>query len=212
MDYVRMRQDMIASLRIRGITDEQTLHAIMQTPRHLFMESAFKHSAYEDQAWTIGSGQTISQPYIVARMTSLVAAVQRESVLEIGTGSGYQAAVLAHMFSKVFSVERIHSLSAKAEKRFESLGYKNIYCRYGDGMQGWPEWGPYNAIVCTAASSEKPTVLLDQLNNDGVLVIPMVSTQDRHMQHLWVYTKCDGKLAKRSVEQVSFVPILAGKS
>jgi protein-L-isoaspartate(D-aspartate) O-methyltransferase len=166
------RKRLVAELRQKGITDEEVLRAIDTVPRHLFMDPAFLTHAYVDKAFPLSSGQTISQPYTVAIQTSLLRIRKRDKILEIGTGSGYQAAVLAEMGAKVFTIERYRDLFLKAQKILTSLGY-NADFFYGDGYEGKPQYGPFDGIIVTAAAPEAPASLLQQLKTGGRLVIPV---------------------------------------
>jgi protein-L-isoaspartate(D-aspartate) O-methyltransferase len=166
------RKRLVAELRHKGITDEEVLRAIDTVPRHLFMDPAFLNHAYIDKAFPISSGQTISQPYTVAIQTSLLKIKKRDKVLEVGTGSGYQAAVLAEMGVKVYTIERYRDLYLKAQRILLSLGY-NADFFYGDGYEGKPQYGPFDGIIVTAAAPEAPTKLLNQLKTGGRLVIPV---------------------------------------
>jgi len=166
------RKKLVAELRQKGIDDEEVLRAIDTVPRHLFMDPAFLSHAYVDKAFPITSGQTISQPYTVAIQTSLLRVKKRDKILEIGTGSGYQAAILAEIGAKVFTIERFRELFLKAQKTLTSLGYSADFF-YGDGYEGKPQYGPYDGIIITAAASEVPQTLLQQLKIGGRLVIPL---------------------------------------
>lgn len=166
------RKRLVAELRQKGITDEEVLRAIDTVPRHLFMDPAFLNHAYVDKAFPLSSGQTISQPYTVAVQTSLLRVKKRDKILEIGTGSGYQAAVLAEMGAKVYTIERFRELYLKAQRTLTSLGY-NADFFYGDGFEGKPQYGPFDGIIVTAAAPEVPSLLLQQLKIGGRLVIPV---------------------------------------
>lgn len=166
------RQRLVEELRQKGITDEKVLRAINTVPRHLFMDPVFLNHAYVDKAFPIDFGQTISQPYTVAFQTSLLKIEKRNKILEIGTGSGYQAAILAEMGMKVFTIERFREIHLKAQKLLTSLGY-NIDFFYGDGYAGKPQYGPFDAIIITAAASETPSELLKQLKIGGRMVVPI---------------------------------------
>jgi len=166
------RQRLVEELRQKGITDEEVLRAINTVPRHLFMDPVFLNHAYVDKAFPIDFGQTISQPYTVAFQTSLLKIEKRNKILEIGTGSGYQAAILAEMGMKVFTIERFREIHLKAQKLLTSLGY-NIDFFYGDGYAGKPQYGPFDAIIITAAASETPSELLKQLKIGGRMVVPI---------------------------------------
>ncbi len=166
------RKKLVAELRKKGISDEEVLRAIDTVPRHLFMDPAFLVHAYTDKAFPITSGQTISQPYTVAVQSSLLRVKKRDKILEIGTGSGYQAAVLAQMGAKVYTIERFRDLFLKAQATLISLGY-SIDFFYGDGYEGKPQYGPFDGIIITAAAPEIPQILLQQLRINGRLVIPV---------------------------------------
>ncbi len=167
-----MRDKLVNSLRQKGITDEEVLRAINTVPRHIFMDPAFMHHAYTDKAFPIAAGQTISQPYTVAFMTSLLKVKKRHKILEIGTGSGYQAAILAEMGAKVYTIERCKELFIKSQQTIATLGY-NIHFFFGDGYLGKPEYGPYDGIIITAAIPEISETLLKQLKTGGRLVAPL---------------------------------------
>ncbi|MCB1756370.1 MAG: protein-L-isoaspartate(D-aspartate) O-methyltransferase [Gammaproteobacteria bacterium] len=170
----RTRDRMVQRLEAQGIRDRRVLEVMASVPRHLFMDEALSSRAYEDVALPIGDGQTISQPYIVARMTEILLAAGRvRSVLEVGTGSGYQAAVLSRLVERVYTCERVQNLLGKARERFSRLGYDNIECRYSDGSWGWPEKGPFDGIIVTAAPESIPDALCEQLAVGGRLVCPV---------------------------------------
>jgi protein-L-isoaspartate(D-aspartate) O-methyltransferase len=166
------RKKLITELRNKGIVDEEVLRAIDTVPRHLFMDPAFLNHAYIDKAFPISSGQTISQPYTVAVQTSLLKVKKRDKILEIGTGSGYQAAILAEMGAKVYTIERYRDLFQKAQEIINTIGY-TINFFYGDGYEGKPQYGPFDGIVITAAAPEIPNTLLQQLKTGGRLVVPV---------------------------------------
>ena len=189
----------------RGIQDPKTLEAMRKVPRHLFVEEAMKDQAYGDFPLPIGRGQTISQPYIVALMTQALGLKGHESVLEIGTGSGYQAAILSRICEKVYTVERIDSLLVQARKVFDSLHYLNILTKLDDGTNGWLEYAPYDAIIVTAGGPKVPDPLLEQLADPGTLVIPV---GDRGVQDLRSVTKKDGKITEKTIEFVRFVSLV----
>ncbi len=189
----------------RGINDPKTLEAMRKVPRHLFVEEAMKDQAYGDFPLPIGRGQTISQPFIVALMTQALGLKGHESVLEIGTGSGYQAAILAQVCEKVYTVERIDSLLIEARKVFDALHYLNILTKLDDGTNGWPEFAPYDAIIVTAGGPKVPKPLLEQLADPGVLVIPV---GDRGVQDLRKVTKKDGHITEETIEFVRFVSLV----
>ena len=174
MTSARTRDRLVQRLRDAGIQDERVLDAIRNTPRHLFIEEALAHQAYDDTALPIGHGQTISQPWVVARMTELLIANGKpRKVLEIGTGSGYQTAILAHLVQHVCSVERIKGLQWQARRRLKNLDLHNVSTRHGDGWQGWQARAPFDAIIVTAAPPEIPTALMTQLDEGGILVLPV---------------------------------------
>lgn len=203
------RKRLAEEVRGWGVRDERVLRVLEKLPRHEFLEDAFRGRAYENNALPIGLAQTISQPYVVAKMTEAILqpSVPRK-VLEIGTGSGYQTAILAELVAAVFSVERLRLLSQQARQRLERMGYHNIAFSYGDGMQGWSAHGPYDAIVVTAAADAVPPKLTEQLAEGGRLVIP-VGPPGR--QALQLITRTGAKLTTRSLGDVTFVPLLAGR-
>ncbi len=174
MKYDRLRQNMVEKqIEARGITQASVLAAMRKVPRHLFVSEALMDQAYNDFPLPIGEQQTISQPYIVAEMTQALQLTRDDRVLEIGTGSGYQAAILAQIAYRVYTIERIHSLYTKARKLFDQLGYHNIVTRYSDGTTGWKDEGPFDAIIVTAGAPEIPEVLVNQLSVGGRMVIPV---------------------------------------
>ena len=182
MKYQRLRNEMVTKQIIaRGITDPRVISAMRAVPRHQFVSEAMMDQAYGDYPLPIGEQQTISQPYIVAEMTQALQVTPEDRVLEIGTGSGYQAAVLAHIAFRVYTVERIYSLYLRTRKLFDQLRYHNIVTRYSDGTTGWKEESPFDAIIVTAGAPEIPTVLVNQLAVGGRMVIPV---GDRHSQDL----------------------------
>lgn len=205
-DFAKVREWMVEEQLIpRGIHDQKTLAAMRKVPRHLFVEEALKNQAYGDFPLPIGRGQTISQPYIVALMTQALNLKGHESVLEIGTGSGYQAAILAQICAKVYTIERIDSLLVQARKIFDSLHYLNILTKLDDGTNGWPEYSPYDAIIVTAGGPKVPEPLLDQLADPGTLIIPV---GDRGVQDLRRVTKKDGQVTEKTIEFVRFVSLI----
>jgi len=206
-NYEKARERMVREqLMPRGITDPRVLAAMNTVPRHLFVEDALEAQAYGDHPLPIGEGQTISQPYIVALMTQALNLQGHEKVLEIGTGSGYQAAVLAQLCEQVFTVERLTSLYIGARKLFDQLQYFNIRCRIDDGTLGWQEHSPYDAIMVTAAGPKVPEPLLDQLADPGVMAMPI--GMERWSQELVVITKEKGQISERVIEQVRFVSLI----
>lgn len=204
----RKGENLAKLLQQEGIRNPQVLHALAATPRELFLPDALKHQAYQNTALPIGLGQTISQPYIVARMTELLldAPNQAQSVLEIGTGSGYQTAILAQLFDRVYSVERIKALQYQAKRRMQALDLHNVAMKHGDGWQGWASKGPFDAIIVTAAASHMPQALLEQLKDGGRLIIPVGETS----QELLCVTKEGGQFQQQVVEAVRFVPLVPG--
>ncbi|MBJ7223629.1 MULTISPECIES: protein-L-isoaspartate(D-aspartate) O-methyltransferase [unclassified Brenneria] len=200
-------QTLLTQLRQQGIQDERLLQAIEAVPRERFVDEAFEHKAYENTALPIGSGQTISQPYMVAKMTELLCLTPVSRVLEIGTGSGYQTAILAHLVKHVCSVERIKGLQWQAKRRLKQLDLHNVSTRHGDGWQGWASRGPFDAIIVTAAPPEIPQALLDQLDEGGVMVLPV---GDRS-QMLQVVQHHAGEFIIQTVEAVRFVPLVKGE-
>ena len=189
----------------RGITDPATLEAMATVPRHLFVEDAMQARAYGDHPLPIGQGQTISQPYIVALMTQALQLQGHERVLEIGTGSGYQAAILSRICEKVYTIERIDSLLGRARKTFDRLHYHNIVSRIDDGTVGWPDEAPFDAILVTAGGPKIPQPLVDQLNDPGRMVIPVGGPE---VQELQLVEKREGESTVRTIEQVRFVSLI----
>jgi len=205
-DMQKIRDRMVEEQLIpRGIHDSKTLEAMRRVPRHLFVEDALQNQAYGDHPLPIGMGQTISQPYIVALMTQALGLQGHESILEIGTGSGYQAAILSLICEKVYTVERIDSLLVRARKIFDQLHYLNILTKLDDGTNGWPEYGPFDAIIVTAGGPKVPEPLLDQLADPGTLVIPV---GDLGMQNLQLVTKKEGAITEKTIEYVRFVNLI----
>ncbi|HXG01608.1 MAG TPA: protein-L-isoaspartate(D-aspartate) O-methyltransferase [Bacteroidota bacterium] len=208
--FDREREQMVRDqIEARGISDAATLRAMRKIPRHEFVPTSWHDAAYDDRPLPIGYGQTISQPYIVAYMTELVKPRRGQRVLEIGTGSGYQAAVLAEIVDSVFTIEIITELAQEAAKRLRSLGYRNIVVRNADGYYGWEEKGPFDAIVVTAAAEHIPPPLIQQLKDGGVMVIP-VGTPFL-VQMLTLVEKRGGDVTTRSLIPVRFVPLTRGK-
>ncbi|KZY37006.1 MULTISPECIES: protein-L-isoaspartate(D-aspartate) O-methyltransferase [unclassified Oleiphilus] len=202
----RTRMRLIQRLRDEGITNEDVLAVMLDTPRHIFLDEALSHRAYEDTALPIGHNQTISQPYIVARMTELLLQTAPRRVLELGTGSGYQAAVLAQLVGEVYSVERINPLLEKAVQRFKLLGLNNISTRHADGGIGWPERGLYDAVIMTAAPTEIPLELVRQLKEGGRMILPLGDAQ----QSLTIVTRKGSSYEQKIIEPAMFVPFLPG--
>ncbi len=207
MTSQRVRDRLVDRLREAGIADEATLNAIRVVPRHLFIDEALASRAYEDTALPIGHGQTISQPWVVARMTEAVLQVAPKKVLEVGTGSGYQAAVLAALGLEVHTVERIGDLLRQARKRFRQLGM-NVRSKHDDGRIGWPEHGPYDAIVVTAAAPALVEALIEQLAPGGRLVAPVGGAGSQSLVQLT--RRADGSIEQQVLAPVTFVPLLSG--
>lgn len=207
MTSQRVRDRLIERLRENGIVDERVLNAIRTVPRHQFVDEAFATRAYEDTALPIGHGQTISQPWVVAKMTEALLEAAPKSVLEIGTGSGYQAAVLAALGVQVFTVERIVDLLRQARKRFRALGL-HVRSKHDDGRIGWPEQAPFDAIIVTAAGPALVDALLQQLAPGGVLVAPVGGPNGQSL--LRVKKDADGRIGQQELGSVVFVPLLSG--
>ncbi|MDX2419005.1 MAG: protein-L-isoaspartate(D-aspartate) O-methyltransferase [Xanthomonadales bacterium] len=202
------RDRLVQTLRREGIKDERVLKAITQVPRHKFVDEALSSRAYENTALPIGQGQTISQPWIVARMTeAILDGGQPEKVLEVGTGSGYQAAVLSHLVPTVFTVERIDELLKLARRRFHNLRLNNIYLRYADGHLGWPSQAPFDGIIVTAVAQNVPQELLEQLGIGGLLVIPV---EKNGQQRLIAVRRNEDGFNETDMGGVVFVPLLSG--
>jgi len=196
-------------IRARGVIDERVLTAMRQVPRHFFVDSALRPQAYDDYPLPIAGGQTISQPYIVACMTELLQLHGDETVLEIGTGSGYQAAVLSRLCRQVYSIERLNSLLTQARKAFNALSYFNITAKLADGTLGWPEAAPFDAIIVTAGGPEIPPPLFSQLADPGRLVMPV---GDQKQQKLCLLTKQHGKTETEILAGVRFVNLIGAHS
>ena len=210
MTSQRTRDRLTQRLRDQGIIDERILDVINSTPRHAFIDEALAHRAYEDTALPIGFNQTISQPYIVARMTeALLSEGPLKKVLEVGTGSGYQAAVLAQLVEKINTVERIAGLLEKATARFKMLGLRNIMSKHADGGMGWPEKGPFDGIIVTASPRRIPDELIGQLAEGGRMIVPL-GVADR--QELVLVVKTANEVSTEVLEAVRFVPLVGGKS
>ncbi|NKF49767.1 protein-L-isoaspartate(D-aspartate) O-methyltransferase [Shewanella sp. WXL01] len=190
-----------------GIQDQRVLQAVANTPRELFLDAALGHKAYENTALPIGQGQTISQPYIVARMTELLCQLAPKNVLEVGTGSGYQAAILAQLFPTLCTIERIKALQIQARQRLKRLDLHNVSFKYGDGWKGWSNRGPFDAIMVTAAAASVPEALLQQLSDSGVLIIPV----GEESQQLLKITRSGDQFQSQTIEAVKFVPLVNGE-
>lgn len=208
MTSVRTRDRLIERLRTEGIRDEQVLAAMAAVPRHIFVDEALASRAYEDTALPIGAGQTISQPYIVARMTeALVHGKRLSNVLEVGSGCGYQSAVLAQLVERVYAVERIDALIAPARERLHALGVSNVRMRNADGFDGWPAHAPYDGILVAAAPGYVPQALVEQLAVGGRLVIPVGAQGDQYLQLL---VRTESGVEEETLARVSFVPLVPG--
>jgi protein-L-isoaspartate(D-aspartate) O-methyltransferase len=205
---IQKKLRLLMELRRAGIGDARVLGAIEKTPREKFVPLSFEDQAYENVALPIGNGQTVSQPYVVALMTEKLELGERQTVLEIGTGSGYQTAVLASLCRRVFSIERHRELLRDAERRFEELRLRNIVCRFGDGTKGWPEQAPYDRVIVTAAAPEVPSTLVDGLAPGGVLVAPV--GEDHRDQQLVRIRRNDDRFSTEDLGLVRFVPLVAG--
>ncbi|WP_133182073.1 protein-L-isoaspartate(D-aspartate) O-methyltransferase [Shewanella decolorationis] len=194
-------------LQEAGIRHPAVLKAISHTPRELFLDNALAHKAYENTALPIGQGQTISQPYIVARMTELLLQHQPQKVLEVGTGSGYQAAILAQLVPELCTIERIKGLQIQARQRLKRLDLHNVSFKYGDGWQGWSNRSPFDGIMVTAAAAKVPEALLSQLAEGGVLLIPV----GEETQQLMRFTRRTDRFSSEVIETVKFVPLVNGE-
>ena len=204
-DFAAQRQRMVTEqLKARGISDERVLNAMNKVPREEFVPPDSRAGSYEDGPLPIGYGQTISQPYIVAFMTEQLRLKPSDRVLEIGTGSGYQAAILAELMSQVYSIEIVEPLAKNAEATLQRLGYENVHVKIGDGYKGWPEAAPFDAIIVTCAPDKVPQPLVDQLKDDGRMVIPV---GDRFAQELYLLEKKNGQLKQSATLPVRFVPM-----
>lgn len=200
---------LVMSLRRGGMTDKTVMAAIERTPRHLFVPDRFGDQAYDDRPLPIDCGQTISQPLIVALMTQALKVGDRDKVLEIGTGSGYQAAVLSKLARRVYTVERYRTLAREAEERFEALRLTNIVQRIGDGSKGWPEQAPFDRIILTAAAPERPDEILKQLKDGGIAVAPV----DRDTKQVLVrYERHGDEITESDIMDVRFVPLVKGEA
>ncbi|ATZ74495.1 protein-L-isoaspartate O-methyltransferase [Idiomarina sp. X4] len=200
---------LIQQLSDLGITNQQVLQVIAEMPRHVFMPESLAHKAYENTALPIGNGQTISQPLMVATMTQLLMQHNCHNVLEIGTGSGYQTAILAQLVDKVFSVERIAQLQYQAKRRLRQLDLHNVSMRHGDGWKGWSSKAPFDGIIVTAAASEVPTDLVAQLADGGVMIIPVGGTNES--QSLTVIRRFGDSVEQQQIGDVRFVPLVKGE-
>jgi len=204
----RTRERLITRLKDQGISNPDVLKVMLETPRHLFIEDAFASRAYEDTALPIGFNQTISQPYIVARMTELLLeSGSLDKVLEVGTGSGYQTAILAQLVNRVHSVERIYPLQQRARRCLQDLNLRNVRLKHSDGGWGWDEYAPYDAILATAAPGEIPESLLSQMSRRGVMVIPVGQGGTQILKRI---TRTEVGFEVEEIEPVNFVPFLPG--
>ena len=206
----RVRDRLIERLREQGVRDERVLSAVRTLPRHLFVDEALAARAYEDTALPIGHGQTISQPYIVARMTeALLEGGTPRKVLEVGTGCGYQTAVLAPLVTTVYSVERIAALQVRARRALRDLRIANVFMRHGDGFEGWPPYAPYDGILVAAAAMAVPRALLEQLGNGGRLIMPVGPDREQQLVRL---TRRGETFEREVLGPATFVPLLQGLS
>jgi len=202
--YQDLRRRMVQSqIKARGIKDQRVLEALLKVPRHLFVPPEYQYQAYADYPLPIGEGQTISQPYIVALMTELLQPDADKKILEIGTGSGYQAAILAELVESVYTIEIVEELAEAAERRLDRLGYKNIKVKAGDGYRGWPEYAPFDGIIVTAAPEHIPAPLVEQLKVGGIMVLPVGD----FFQQLQVVKKSDKGIIRKNIIPVRFVPM-----
>jgi protein-L-isoaspartate(D-aspartate) O-methyltransferase len=205
-EYTHQRVHMVEQqIKARGINNTDVINSLLKVKRHLFVPPGYRHQAYGDFPLPIGFNQTISQPYVVAYMTEILEPEKNMRVLEIGTGSGYQAAVIAEICKEVYSIELIDSLAIKARETLASAGYKNIRVKSGDGYLGWPEYAPFNAIIVTCAQTEIPQTLIDQLAEGGRMIIP---AGEKDNQVLVLLQKKNGKIHKTETLPVRFVPML----
>jgi protein-L-isoaspartate(D-aspartate) O-methyltransferase len=203
-----LRRQLIEELRVKGIHNEQVLDAMMALPRHFFLEKAFEEWAYSDKAFPIGNEQTISQPFTVAYMTSLLDIEKRQKVLEIGTGSGYQAGILSLMGARVYTIERQEELYEKTKKLLKALNLLNIRCFFRDGSDGLPEFAPYDRIIVTAAASSVPEALKMQLTEGGIMVIPVGGEEGQRMFKITRISETE--FDEQAFERFRFVPFLSG--
>lgn len=205
-NYKLSRDEMVLTqLKKRGITDERVLEAMRQVKRHEFVDEAFQSRAYEDSPLPIDQGQTISQPFIVARMTELLGVLPSHRILEIGTGSGYQAAVLSVLAGKIFTIERHFALAKSARAKLEAAGVTNVLVKHGDGTIGWAEHAPFDKILITASAPHLPKTLANQLKEGGRMIFPMGANRE---QTLIIADKIDGELQMQEMGVVSFVPLI----
>ena len=203
--YAGHRQKMIEEIIDRGIKDLRVIKAMSRVPRHVFVRDSFHHKAYGDHPLPIGASQTISQPYVVAAMSEALQLTGEERVLEIGTGSGYQTALLSELAAQVFTIERVKSLGRQAKQLLDGLGYTHINYKVFDGTYGWQELGPYDAVLITAAGPEVPQALIEQVKDGGRIVAPIGDDQG---QELMVYTKRGKRLRAKRMGDCFFVPLI----
>ena len=204
--FDKQRKQMVENqIKERGITSNKVINALQNVERHMFVPEENVQKAYEDRPLPIGHGQTISQPYIVALMTDMLDLNENDKVLEIGTGSGYQAAVLSEIVDQVYTIEIVEPLGKQARERLQKLGYDNVNVKIGNGYKGWPEQAPFDAIIVTAAPTEIPQPLKDQLAEGGKMIIPV---GERFAQELVLLKKINGELRKKSIIPVRFVPMV----
>jgi len=205
-DFAGQRERMVKEqIVMRGLVAERVLSALRKVPREEFVPAEYRAESYTDKALPIGYDQTISQPYIVAFMTEELQPQSRDRVLEVGTGSGYQAAILAELVAEVYTIEIIEPLAKKAEATLQRLGYKNVHVKTGDGYKGWPERAPFDSIIVTCAPERVPQPLLDQLKEGGRMIIPVGA---KFAQELYLFEKKNGRLQQSAVLPVRFVPML----
>lgn len=204
-DFAQARRNMVThQIAARGVVDQRVLEAMVGIPRHFFVPESLQHQAYDDHPLPIGQGQTVSQPYIVAAMTEALSVGPDDKVLEVGTGSGYQAAVLARLAAAVYTVELVEELSRRARLAIQRLDLRNVRFRVGDGNKGWPEFAPYDRVIVTAASETMPFPLVEQLRDGGRIVVPV----GRESQTLTVGVKHGDRLVQRALMSVVFVPFV----
>ena len=209
-NFTLQRQRMVEQqIKSRGVTDRQVLDAMVKVPRHWFVPESYRSGSYDDNPLPIGEGQTISQPYIVAFMTEALHVTKSDRILEIGTGSGYQAAVLAELAAEVYTIELIPKLGERAKQLLNDLNYKNIHVKIGDGYKGWPEEAPFDAVIVTAAPEEIPSALVEQLKEGGRMIVPVGPVGG--VQNLILGTRKAGRLETQDVLPVRFVPMVKGK-
>ena len=200
-----LRENLVTNVLIPGgISDPRVLQSVGATPRHEFVPKQYKLQAYQDIAIPIGESQTISSPFIVSLMTQSLKPQPSDRVLEIGTGSGYQAAILSPLVNEVFTIEIVEKLGRETTQLLADLGYKNVFCKIGDGFKGWPEYAPFDKIIVTCSPEEVPVPLIEQLKEDGLMIIP---DGERYQQMLYLMRKVDGKLEREALQPTLFVPM-----